>query len=132
MLKDFKSFAFKGNLVDLAVAVIIGAAFGAVVTSVVKDIFTPILAAIGGKPDFGSLSFKIGDGVITYGNFLNTLINFLVIAFVLFLLLRAISRMQAKPAPPDLDVHNCPFCLEVIPNAATRCKFCTSEVEATA
>src|SRR6476620_8436980 len=101
MLKDFKNFLFRGNLLDLATAVILGTAFGAVVASFVKDVITPIIAAIGGQPDFSSLYIKLGDGRLAYGNFLNTLISFVIIAGVMYLILKAATRAQKLRATTD-------------------------------
>lgn len=101
MLKEFKTFLFRGNLLDLATAVILGTAFGAVVASLVGDVITPIIAAIGGQPDFSSLVLDVGDGEITYGNFLNALISFLIVAAVMFLILKAAARAQKLRATTD-------------------------------
>ncbi len=102
MLKEFKNFLFRGNLLDLAVAVILGTAFGAVVSSLVKDVLTPLIAAIGGQPDFSSLVLDVGDGQVSYGNFLDTLISFIVIALVIFLVLKAATRAQKLRATTDV------------------------------
>lgn len=101
MFREFKNFLFRGNLLDLATAVVIGTAFGAVVTSLVRDIITPMLAAIGGEPDFSRLVLRIGDGRITYGNFLNALVSFVIISAVIFLILKAASRAQKLISTPD-------------------------------
>ena len=101
MFKEFKQFLFRGNLLDLAVAVIIGVAFNAVVGSLVKDIITPFIAAIGGQPDFGALTFNVGDGVISYGTFLNALFNFVIVAAVMFMILKAATRAQKLRATTD-------------------------------
>ncbi len=111
MFKEFKNFLFRGNLLDLATAVILGTAFGAVVTSLVRDIITPIVAAVGGEPDFSRLVLRIGDGRITYGNFLNSFISFVIISAVIFLILKAAARAQKvvsttdeqEQAPPATD-----------------------------
>lgn len=108
MLKEFKSFLFRGNLLDLATAVILGTAFGAVVASLVKDVITPIIAAIGGQPDFSSLVLDIGDGKITYGNFLNALISFLIIAGVMFLILKAAAKAMKMRATTDEPADETP------------------------
>jgi large conductance mechanosensitive channel len=126
--KEFKEFAFKGNLVDLAVAFVLGLAFTAVVVSLVNDIIMPIIAAIFGKPDFSEMAFDIGDARITYGNLINALIYFLIVAFILFLIVRAINKMR-RPAPGvDSPVKECPYCFSSIPAQATRCAFCTSQL----
>lgn len=101
MFKEFKTFLFRGNLLDLAVAVIIGTAFGAVVTSLVGDVLTPLVAAIGGEPDFSGLVVHVGEGEVAYGAFLNALFSFLVIALVVFVLLKAASRAQKLFATTD-------------------------------
>jgi large conductance mechanosensitive channel len=108
MLKDLKAFLFRGNLLDLAVAVIIGVAFNAVIQSLVKDVITPFIAAIGGQPDFGALHVKVGHGVVQYGNFLNALLNFLIVATVLFFILRAATAAQKVRATTDLPPDEVP------------------------
>ena len=132
MLKEFRDFVLRGNVVDLAVAVVIGAAFGAVVTAFVADFMTPLIAAIGGQPDFSGLSFTINESVFRYGHFLNTLISFLIIAAVVFFfVVRPLNTLMTrlKPEPPlDQPTHPCPECLSDIPEAARRCAFCTAEV----
>jgi len=101
MLKEFKNFLFRGNLLDLAAAVILGGAFGAVVNSLVKDVITPIIAAVGGQSDFSGLYIDIGDGRLGYGNFLNTAITFAIISGVMFLILKAAVRAQKLRATTD-------------------------------
>ena len=132
MLGEFKEFALKGNLIELAVAFILGLAFSAVVLSLVDDVVLQIIAAIVGQPSFDGLSINFNDSAIRYGAFLTALINFLLIAFVLFLIVRAVNNLQRPsheaPAPAT---RNCPFCFTVIPTAATRCSACTSEVAPT-
>ena len=103
MLKEFKEFITKGNVLDLAVAVVIGAAFTLVVNSLVKDVLMQIISAIFGKPDFSQLTFKLGKGVIFYGNFLTALINFLIVAAVLFLIIKAIASLQKMRKPSELE-----------------------------
>ena len=103
MLKEFKEFITKGNVLDLAVAVVIGAAFTLVVNSLVKDVLMQIISAIFGKPDFCQLTFKLGKGVIFYGNFLTALINFLIVAAVLFLIIKAIASLQKMRKPSELE-----------------------------
>lgn len=134
MINDFKKFILRGNTVELAVAVVVGAAFGAVVTAMVKDLITPLLGAIGGQPDFSALTFTLNDSKFLYGDFLNALISFLLIATVIFFLviqplnkLNSISNRSKKPADPT--EKKCPECLSAIPVAATRCAFCTSKVK---
>ncbi len=132
MLNDFKQFILRGNVVDLAVAVVIGAAFGAVVTSMVEDIVTPVIAAIGGQPDFAGLDFTVNGSVFRYGEFLNAVISFLVIAAVVFLLVvkpmnAVLTRMRAEPTPDPLT-RKCPECLSEVQVGARRCPFCTSQL----
>jgi large conductance mechanosensitive channel len=108
MLKEFRNFLFRGNLLDLATAVILGVAFNNVVQSFVKDIITPVIAAVGGKPTFDDLTFGIGDGVITYGAFLNVLFNFVIVAAVIFMILKAASQAQKLRATTDLPDEDAP------------------------
>lgn len=131
MLKDFKQFITRGNTVELAVAVVIGTAFGAIVTSLVKDIITPLIAAIGGQPDFSSLTFTLNGSKFLYGDFINAVISFLIIAAVVFfLIIQPINKMTAfanrKKAAEEANERDCPECLSSIPKAAKRCAFCTS------
>lgn len=133
MLKEFKDFVLRGNVVDLAVAVVIGAAFGAVVTALVEDIITPIIAAIGGQRDFSSLDFTINDSVFRYGHFLNAVIAFVIIAAVIFFfVVKPMNILLARARPPAgavaVTTKTCPECLSEIPIAARRCAFCTSEL----
>jgi large conductance mechanosensitive channel len=132
MLKDFKAFLLRGNVVDLAVAVVIGAAFGAVVTALVADLITPIIAAIVGKPDFSNLTFTIHKSTFHYGHFINVLIAFVSIATAVFFFVvvpvnALMARRKTEP-PVDETVRTCPECLSEIPVAANRCAFCTAEV----
>jgi large conductance mechanosensitive channel len=132
MLKDFRQFLLRGNLVDLAVAVVVGAAFGAVVTAMVKDLITPLIAAVGGQPDFGKLDFTINGSRFAYGNFLNALVSFVIIAAVVFFLVvkpvnALLERLRTEP-PVAHETRDCPACLSQIPLAARRCAFCTEEV----
>jgi|SRR3954452_11322005 large conductance mechanosensitive channel len=132
MLKDFRQFILRGNLVDLAVAVVIGAAFGAVVAAFVKDLVTPLIAAIGGKPDFGGLAFTINGSRFAYGDFFNALLTFLIIAAVVFFFVvrpvnALLERMRTEP-PVEEHTRACPACVSQIPEAARRCPFCTEEV----
>jgi large conductance mechanosensitive channel len=134
MLKDFRQFLLRGNLVDLAVAVVIGTAFGAVVTALVKDLITPLIAAIVGKPDFSRLAFTINGSRFAYGDFLNAVLAFVIIAAVVFFLVikpvnALLERMRSEP-PVEAHTRACPACLSQIPNAARRCAFCTEEVGA--
>jgi large conductance mechanosensitive channel len=136
LIDEFKQFLLRGNLVELAVAVVIGVAFGELVAAFVEDLITPLIAAIGGQPDFSSLDFTINSSTFRYGDFINALISFLVIALVIFLfvvkpLMSERARASLEP-PPDPKKRACPYCLNPIPLAATRCGFCTSEVTALA
>jgi large conductance mechanosensitive channel len=122
----------RGNVVDLAVAVVIGAAFGAVVTALVKDLITPLIAAIFGKPDFSKLAFEINSSSFTYGDFINALLNFVFVSaaiyfFVVTPMNSITTRFAPKPEEPP-KLKECPECLSEIPDAARRCKFCTAAV----
>jgi large conductance mechanosensitive channel len=132
LLRDFRAFILRGNLVDLAVAVVIGAAFTTVVTAMVRDIITPIIAAIFGQPNFSELRFTINGSVFAYGDFLNAALTFLIVAAVVFfLVVRPVNYLMARMrTEPDVETvtRGCPECLSQIPVAATRCAFCTSEV----
>lgn len=132
MLKGFKQFILRGNVVDLAVGVVMGAAFGAVVTSVVKDLLTPLIAAIVGKPDFSSIATEVNGSKLMLGNFLNALISFLLIAtavyFFIVLPVNAIISRARKEPPPDPTTKKCPECLSEIPIDARRCAHCTSQL----
>ena len=133
-MKDFKEFLLRGNLVDMAVGIVIGLAFAAVITALVADLITPLIAAIGGNPDFSSLSFTINNSHFLYGDFINALITFIVIAAVIFFLVvkpvnALVARRQVE-APVDTDVRPCPECLSEIPKAARRCAYCSAEVGA--
>ena len=130
MLKDFKAFLLRGNVVDLAVAVVIGAAFGAVITALVKDIITPIIALIFGKPNFGALSFTLNSSHFLYGDFINALFSFVTIAAAVFFLVvhpinALMARRRAEP-DPDSETRPCTECLSEIPHEARRCAFCAS------
>ena len=124
MLKEFKEFAMKGNVVDMAIGVIIGGAFGAIVTSVVEDLITPIIGAIFGQPDFSAITL----GPIQLGNFINAVVNFLIIALCLFAVVKGINKLK-KPEAPKAAPRLCPFCKSEIDKAATRCPHCTSELK---
>lgn len=132
MIKGFRDFIMRGNVVDLAVAVVIGMAFGAVVASLVGDLLMPLIAAIIGEPDFSSLTFTINDAVFRYGAFLNALITFLAIAAsVYFFVVAPLNRLAARrKSKEEATTKNCPSCTSEIAIAATRCPFCTSEVSA--
>ncbi len=144
MWEDFKKFVARGNVLDLGVAVIMGAAFGAIVTSLVNDMVMPPIGLILGHVDFKDLFLALdgksyaslaaaksaGAPVVAYGTFLNTIINFLIIAFVVFMLVRQVSKFQRKPepAPAAPTTKDCPFCCTSIPIAAKRCPNCTSQL----
>jgi large conductance mechanosensitive channel len=134
ILKEFRAFILRGNLVDLAIAVVIGAAFTAVVNALVRDLITPLIAAIFGEPDFGTLSFTINGSQFAYGDFLNAALTFLIVAAVVFfLVVKPVNLLMARlRTEPDIETptHGCPECLSQIPVAARRCAFCTSEVPA--
>jgi large conductance mechanosensitive channel len=132
VIKGFRDFILRGNVVDLAVAVVIGAAFGALVTSFVTNLVTPLIAAVVGKPDFGDLAFRINGARFGYGEFLNALLAFLSIAAVVyFLVVQPMNVVQARMKagrPVDKPVRPCPECQSDIPATARRCAFCTVEV----
>jgi len=131
MIKEFKNFILRGNVLDLAVAVIIGGAFGKIVGSLVNDILTPLIGLVMGGVDFSGLSITVGEAVIAWGAFLQTIIDFLVIAFVIFLIVKAANSMKksAPAAPAEPTTKECPHCFVPIPVKATRCPFCTSEIK---
>ena len=132
MLKEFRQFILRGNLVDLAVAVVIGAAFTAVVNALVQDLVTPVIAAIGGEPDFSNLSFTINDSRFAYGDFLNAALTFLIVAFVVFFfVIKPVNLLLERLQPEtkvDSPTRECPECLSDIPQKARRCAFCTAQV----
>ncbi len=141
MMKEFKEFAVRGNVIDMAVGVIIGGAFGKIVSSLVENVIMPPIGMAMGGMDFSNLFINLGNvpvttlaeakelnvPVIAYGQFLNTVIDFLIIAFVIFLAIRQMNRMFPKPAPAPTRV--CPYCKEGIADDATRCPHCTAELE---
>jgi large conductance mechanosensitive channel len=144
MLKEFKEFAMRGNVLDMAVGIIVGAAFGQIVTSFVQDILMPPIGRLLGHVDFSNLFLSLsethydsiaqakaaGAATINYGIFLNTIINFLIVAFAVFLLVRQVNRLVPKPtpAPAAPATRDCPYCLSTVPVKATRCSQCTSEL----
>jgi large conductance mechanosensitive channel len=136
VLSDFKKFVLRGNVVDLAVAVVVGVAFTAMVTAFVADLITPLIAAIFGKPNFANLTFTVNHSTFKYGSFLNALISFLIVATVVFFavvvpltaLMKRLNLVPKEETKPE--THECPECLSDIPVAARRCAFCTSEVAA--
>jgi large conductance mechanosensitive channel len=128
MLKEFREFAVRGNVIDLAVAVIIGGAFGKIVTSLVDDIIMPLVGLLIGGIDFKSLAFQVGSAKVTYGSFIQNVVDFIIVAFVIFLMVRAINSTK-KPAPAAAPTtKECPHCFTTIPLKATRCPNCTSEL----
>lgn len=145
MLKEFKEFAMKGNMLDMAVGIIIGAAFGKIVTSLVNDVIMPPIGLLLGKVDFSNLFVNLAGGklyasvaeaksagaaTLNYGIFLNTILDFLIVAFAVFLLIRQINRWRAKPAPAPPSTKECAYCTSAIPIKATRCPNCTSDLKA--
>lgn len=133
-MKEFRQFILRGSLVDLAVAVVIGTAFAAVIAALVSDLITPLIAAIGGNPDFSGLSFTIHKSHFLYGHFINALLTFLIVAAVLFfLVIKPVNAlMNRRRTEPEVEAttRECPECLSQIPRAARRCAFCTAEVGA--
>ncbi len=129
-MSGFKAFITRGNLLELAVAVVIGTAFTAVVTALVTDIITPLIAAIGGEPNFAALVFKVHGSKFLYGSFINALLTFLIIAAVVyFLIIAPMAKITARFARvAEVTTRDCPECLSTIPIAATRCMYCTTEV----
>ena len=131
MFSGFKQFILRGNVVDLAVGVVIGAAFGSVVTAFTKDLLTPLIAAIIGKPDFSSISFTINGTPFPVGDFINAVVSFILVAaavyfFVVTPINALIARMRKAPAPADPTTKKCPECLSDVPIGARRCAACTS------
>ena len=132
MFNDFKQFLLRGNVVDLAVAIVIGVAFAAIVDALVADLITPLIAAIGGQPDFSALDFTINESSFRYGHFINSVISFVIIAAVVFFLVvqpvnMLMQRARREP-PADPTARKCSECLSEIPLEARRCTFCTSEL----
>ena len=142
MIKEFKEFILRGNVVDLAIAVIIGAAFTAIVNSLVKDIFMPIIGYALGGVDFTSMFIVLGGGTyaslkaaqdagaatINYGVFINAIITFLLVALILFFVVKGINKLKKEPVPAPPNTKECPHCLTTIPDKATRCPACTSQL----
>jgi large conductance mechanosensitive channel len=139
MVQEFKQFAMRGNVVDMAVGIIIGAAFGKIVSSLVADVLMPPIGAMMGGVDFSSLAITVKEAaagkaavVISYGKFINTVIDFLIVAACIFMIVKGMSSMKKKPAPAPAGpptTKDCPFCLTTIPVKATRCAHCTSDVK---
>jgi large conductance mechanosensitive channel len=133
MLKGFRDFILRGNVIDLAVAVVIGGAFNAIVTALVKDLITPLISAIGGNPDFSNIYFTINQSKFMIGDFINALISFLIIAGVIYFLVvtpmnKVMDRIKRKEKNDPAE-KECPYCLSMIPVKAKKCKFCTSSVK---
>jgi large conductance mechanosensitive channel len=134
MLKGFKEFLLRGNVVDLAVAVVIGGAFGAVVTALVKDLLTPFIAAVVGKPDFSAIQFTVNASKFLIGDFINALVGFVLVAAAIYFFVVApmnmvMARRRSGQAPPDPTTRKCPECLSEVPIAARRCAFCAQPIE---
>ncbi len=132
MLKEFKEFVMRGNVLDLAVAVIIGGAFGKIIASLVNDILMPLIGLLLGGINFAGLSFTVGDAVVTWGNFVQAIVDFLIIALVIFLIVKSANAAKRKeePVPPaEPTTKECPYCLTTIAIKATRCPNCTSELK---
>jgi large conductance mechanosensitive channel len=145
MWKDFREFVMRGNVVDLAVGLVVGAAFGKIVTSFVADVLMPPLGLLLGKVDFSNLFINLSGGsyrslaeakaagapTINYGLFINTVIDFVIVAFAIFMVVRGINKLRRQPPPVTPTTRGCPYCFTMIPLQATRCPACTSQVEAT-
>ncbi len=143
MLEEFKKFAMRGNVVDMAVGIVIGAAFGKIVSSFVKDVLMPPLGKLMGGVDFSNLYINLSEGsyaslaaaqeagaaTINYGVFINTVLDFLIVAFAIFMVIKAMNKMKKEEPPKEPNTKSCPQCISDIPIAAKRCKFCTSEVD---
>jgi large conductance mechanosensitive channel len=145
MLKDFKDFAMRGNILDMAVGIVLGASFGGIVTSLVNDVLMPPIGLVLGRVDFSNLFLNLtsrhfdtvaaaktaGAATLNYGVFLNSVINFLIVAFAMFMLVRQVNKLRPPaPAPVGPALKPCPFCCSQIPMAATRCPHCTSQLKA--
>lgn len=142
MFKEFKAFAMRGNVLDMAVGIILGVAFGQVVTSFVHDILMPPIGLLFGHADFSNLFWNLsaqsypslaaakgaGAPTLNYGTFVNTIVNLCIVAFAMFLLVRQVNRFLPKPAPAPVTTRECPYCLSAVPLKATRCAHCTSEL----
>jgi large conductance mechanosensitive channel len=133
MLKGFRDFVLRGNVVDLAVGVVIGGAFGTIVTALVKDLITPLIAAVVGKPDFSNIGFTVNTTHFPVGDFVNAVVSFLLVAVAVYFMVvlpvnALIARVKRGDVPPDPTTKNCPECLSEIPIAAHKCAFCTSVV----
>ena len=128
MLKEFREFAMRGNVLDLAVAVIIGGAFGKIIASLVADVLMPLIGLVMGGVNFADLSFTVGAAVVKWGAFVQSIVDFVIVAFVIFMIVRTMNRMQ-KPAPVAAPTtKECPYCFSTVPLKATRCPNCTSQL----
>ena len=128
-MKGFKQFLLRGNVLDLAVAVVMGGAFGTVVTALVKDLVTPLIAALVGKPDFSAIAFTVNNSKFLIGDFVNAVVSFMLIAVAVYFFIvvpvnHVVARLRRGEAPPDPTTKNCPECLSEVPIAARRCAFC--------
>lgn len=146
MFKEFREFAMRGNVLDMAVGIIIGAAFGKIITSFVNDVLMPPIGLLLGKVDFSNLFLNLsgkpyatlgeakaaGAATVNYGLFLNTVLDFIIVAFAIFLLIRQVNRFKSKPQPASATTKDCPYCVSTIPIKAVRCPHCTSELKAAA
>jgi large conductance mechanosensitive channel len=130
MLKEFKEFVMRGNVLDLAIAVIIGGAFGKIVASLVNDILMPLIGALVGGSQFAELSSNVNGVDIFWGLFVQAIVDFLIVAFVIFLIVKAANSLKKAPAPADPTTKECPHCFSTISIKATRCPNCTSELKA--
>jgi large conductance mechanosensitive channel len=128
MLKEFKDFAMRGNVMDLAVAVIIGGAFGKIIASLVNDVLMPLIGLLLGGISFSNLSVTVGDAVIAYGLFIQAIVDFVIIAFVIFLLVRTMNKMKKPEPAAEPTTKTCTYCFSTIPIKATRCPNCTSQL----
>ena len=129
MLKEFREFVMRGNVLDMAVGVIIGGAFGKIVASLVNDILMPLVGLLMGGVNFSELSVTVGSATIMWGLFLQAIVDFLIIAFVIFLIVKTTNNMKKAPAPADPTTKECPHCISTISIKATRCPNCTSELK---
>ena len=129
MLKEFKEFAMRGNVLDLAVAVIIGGAFGKIIASLVNDILMPLIGLVLGGVNFSELAFTVREAVVKWGAFAQSILDFVIVAFVIFMIVRAMNRMQKPASVAAPTTKDCPHCFSAIPLKATRCPNCTSELK---
>lgn len=128
MLKEFKDFALRGNVMDLAIAVIIGGAFGKIIASLVNDVLMPLIGLLLGGISFANLSVTVGEAVVAYGLFIQAIVDFVIVAFVIFLLVRAMNRMKKPEPAAEPTTRECPYCFSAISIKAKRCPHCTSQL----